>query len=736
MTRLPTAGADNNAWGTILNAFLAIAHNADGSLKNLVCITDPAYGAVADNGATDNSTAIQSAINAVSAAGGGIVFIPAGSYGVASSIAPKSNVTLLGCGVSSVIFRTTTGNTIDGRSTVVTDFVVDGICFTGPVNQTVSTPTRARTTSGNGTQTAIYISGDLDSGLPGNSSFTNFTMRNCIVKNNSALPIRIGGVRGKVIVIGCEFYNNQDVGFVYNQEVIFNDNHVLMSADNGVSISRGNIKITCNGNTFENCCYNGIWIAGFSTTLGPTNFSCVGNTIKSIGNNGIYCDSAPEYGVISSNSIDCGYNRGPSDGASDTYGFGIYVGGYPTSPRSSPTNYALGIVISSNFVRTAPRGGIYLSGVQNFMISNNLLLDIGTQYLADGVTSIASNNATNNIGIYFEQSSTVTNGMIVSNHIIDSRGTAYCNYGIVPQTPDASVQYMDNQMRGCRNAFNLQECDDSTTRVYNYAMLLNANMKATAGATAGGNSASGTVAGFDLNGAAASTRKHQILTAGVARWLFGGNSDAESGSNAGTNFVIAAYDDSGNLLNTPITITRSSGAIALAAALTPNGGMAPINAGFTSFGTGGVTNLLNTTSGTNVTMVAGTIYWAAVFIPMNVTLTGIIFTIGTTGGTDKWIGALYNSAGTLVANSTTAGTTVGTASTKQKLAFTGTYNALGPSVYYIALQSNGTTAKMLALGNVTEGFVTGSVAGTFGTLPSITPGSTYTSAIGPFASTY
>ncbi len=34
MTRLPTVGADTGAWGTVLNDFLSVEHNADGTLKN------------------------------------------------------------------------------------------------------------------------------------------------------------------------------------------------------------------------------------------------------------------------------------------------------------------------------------------------------------------------------------------------------------------------------------------------------------------------------------------------------------------------------------------------------------------------------------------------------------------------------------------------------------------------------------------------------------------------------
>lgn len=34
MARLPVVGSDTNNWGTLLNAFLLVAHNADGTLIN------------------------------------------------------------------------------------------------------------------------------------------------------------------------------------------------------------------------------------------------------------------------------------------------------------------------------------------------------------------------------------------------------------------------------------------------------------------------------------------------------------------------------------------------------------------------------------------------------------------------------------------------------------------------------------------------------------------------------
>lgn len=40
MSRLPTPGSDSGTWGDILNDFLAVAHNTDGSLKNGATATD------------------------------------------------------------------------------------------------------------------------------------------------------------------------------------------------------------------------------------------------------------------------------------------------------------------------------------------------------------------------------------------------------------------------------------------------------------------------------------------------------------------------------------------------------------------------------------------------------------------------------------------------------------------------------------------------------------------------
>lgn len=503
---------------------------------------------------------VQAQVDAASAAGGGVVALADGSYSWTAALVPKSNVTLFGR--HATVRRSGTGNLIHAATSSFSNFIIDGITFEGPVNETPSTPKRARTTSGTGCQTAVHIDGDLATGT---GAITNFTMRNCTVQNCTALPIRIAGVRGVVRVVDCNFINNQDVGFLFCQEVIFADNHITMSADNGVSLSRGNTKVTCTGNTIDNCAYSGIHVAGFLTDIGPTNFTVVGNTVKNVGFNGIYADYAPKYGTIADNDIDCGYFRGPSDQASDANGAGIYLGGYPPSDRVTPTDWVTGVAVTGNHIRRAARCGIYLSGGKQISLVGNLIEDTGTQFLADGSTAIASSDATSNIGIYIEQSTTSTNVTVVANTMTDTRATAYANFAIVPQAPGSTITYLWNQMYGHRNAFNLFE--GGVTRTWNQTNVFNQNTKHVLGATSGSNTGTGTIAGFDINGAAGSTRPFRLQTAGVDRWHLRANNTAEAGSNAGSDFELYARDDSGNALLVPITVRRSDGRITLAEAV-------------------------------------------------------------------------------------------------------------------------------------------------------------------------
>jgi len=62
----------------------------------------------------------------------------------------------------------------------------------------------------------------------------------------------------------------------------------------------------------------------------------------------------------------------------------------------------------------------------------------------------------------------------------------------------------------------------------------------------------------NMNAAAGQTRAFTFQSGGAYRWLVSANSVAESGSNAGSNFAVNAYDDAGSFIDTPMTIARAA----------------------------------------------------------------------------------------------------------------------------------------------------------------------------------
>ena len=91
------------------------------------------YGA-AGNGSTDDTTAVQNAINGVSATGGGTLFFPAGTYKISSALSVPNGVSLLGVGQNvSVINQTsTTANAITYNPSTLNYVSIENLSITGP----------------------------------------------------------------------------------------------------------------------------------------------------------------------------------------------------------------------------------------------------------------------------------------------------------------------------------------------------------------------------------------------------------------------------------------------------------------------------------------------------------------------------------------------------------------------------------------------------------------------------
>lgn len=145
------------------------------------------------------------------------------------------------------------------------------------------------------------------------------------------------------------------------------------------------------------------------------------------------------------------------------------------------------------------------------------------------------------------------------------------------------------------------------------------------------------------------------------------------------------------------------------------------------------------TSGTDTADTNGTIYFANIFIPGNLRITGIQYLVGSVGGTDKVIASLHDHNGGLLANSAIAGTTVGTTAQLMQVPLTSIFVAPGPGYFFLGLTFNGTTAKFRSIPAYTNfnGVFAGSAVQTFGTPATFAlPTTQFTADVGPVAGVY
>jgi hypothetical protein len=183
-----------------------------------------------------------------------------------------------------------------------------------------------------------------------------------------------------------------------------------------------------------------------------------------------------------------------------------------------------------------------------------------------------------------------------------------------------------------------------------------------------------------------------------------------------------------------------SSTVAVTGVLTPTGGVAPAG-GFTasprSVHTGGAPAKIST-EGTNLSAVVTELYVAEVFIPCNMTVTGVAVLWGdATEGNAKVM--LFNSAGTRVAISATTDVSGFTAdSYGTNIAFTATYAAVGPATYYVGVICDSASNRINThiLGAFGAGKIGSLVYATEAGYASITVPTTFTTGLGPIASLY
>lgn len=144
--------------------------------------------------------------------------------------------------------------------------------------------------------------------------------------------------------------------------------------------------------------------------------------------------------------------------------------------------------------------------------------------------------------------------------------------------------------------------------------------------------------------------------------------------------------------------------------------------------------------GTNTTDIATVEWLTSIYVAKTGYVTGIKFLCANTCTTDKALGILRDSNGAVLANAAVAGLLVSGANTFQTQAFTAPIFVVGPALYFVGIQGNGTAAgfvETLAASTFVD-VVTGQLTGgTFGTIvnPATMP-TTFTAGNGPVVELY
>ena len=325
----------------------AVVRTAQDKMREWVSVKD--FGAVGD-GVTDDRAAFQSAINAVVASGGGVIYVPPGTYQFVSFASINgNNVQIVGAGDASILRKAATGTTpailnLTGSGGSVSNFKLSNVRV---VNQLVTSSTTA----------LIHLDWpDLNGYEVSNCSFSNpVGAINCLfIKTQVGKTVRHVRVQNNRFESSGRMHFeliNHDNGDVYAASDVFITGNYFGSASFGVSLSGPMEKGTVSENIFENCSYG----------------------IELVGMRSITIDSNVFAGTMTSGLIS-------------------------TSGSMEMTN----VVISNNTTRGRVTGRIFLSNLSRAVITGNQFYTTSALVLSGAGTTgcLLRDNVINTTGVY------------------------------------------------------------------------------------------------------------------------------------------------------------------------------------------------------------------------------------------------------------------------------------------------------------------------------------------------
>lgn len=465
-------------------------------------VKDGAFGAKGD-GVADDTKAIQKAIDAATGlAGGGIVFLPAGTYELTETLVLKSHVELQGQGSLTVLAPAYAA----GNSAAITNELTVG-------NENISLRSFRLTRAGANVQHGILLNGITNLDIEGLEIVGSPSVTSGALAISGILPGAepVRKVSKNVRIRGCFFQDCNNFGV----QVSWVTNCTIV------------------GNLFDNCYREAI---GVEPEAGCTvqNVTISGNVVTT----GAYPGGGSETGAI----ILTGNSGGTIIGATVIGNTveGIVVEAGKVIPGILVNGSLVsGVVVSSNTVTNLNGPGILIgtagaAGVlSGAVVTNNTVRNCNkgenAEYQGAG---LSLRNA--------------THVLAESNYIEGAKHTA----SVYESNAAANNKVCNNFLR---DTTKITLLESSGTVVFNNKEGADAD----ASIVFGSNTTNTQIVG--INTKAATFARLALRSVGLDRWFFQKGNGAETGENAGSDLELISRTDAGGSLLTVLTIIRKTG---------------------------------------------------------------------------------------------------------------------------------------------------------------------------------